>query len=258
VEGGQIAFAAIVITLFAVGAIVAVSLHYKAERERREAMRALAAQMGFAFTERDPLLDQRFRGFRDFGRGHSRTGLNLISGETRLGGVRMRLLMGDYRYKITTSNGKSTSTATYNMSFISVVPVLRIAEELAVRSENFLDRLGAFVGFEDIDFESSEFSRRFHVKCSDRRFASDLFDPRMIEFFLESAVPEIEVQRGILLFDHGTRRWDPERFAVVLGWVDGFFARVPRHVRADRLPADERASDPVLNPTVRDGDGGAA
>lgn len=257
-EGGQIAFAAIVITLFAVGAIVAVSLHYKAERERREAMRALAVQMGFAFTERDPLLDQRFRGFRDFGRGHSRTGLNLISGETRLGGVHMRLLMGDYRYKITTSNGKSTSTTTYNMSFISVVPALRMTEELAVRSENFLDRLGAFVGFEDIDFESSEFSRRFHVKCSDRRFASDLFDPRMIEYFLESAVPEIEAQRGILMFDHGTRRWDPERFAVVLGWVDGFFARIPRHVRADRLPADERASDPVLNPTGRDGNGGAA
>jgi hypothetical protein len=204
------------------------------------------------------VLDQRFRGFRDFGRGHSRTGLHLISGETRLGGVHMRLLMGDYRYKITTSNGKSTSTATYNMSFISVVPALRMTEELAVRSENLLDRLGAFVGFEDIDFESSEFSRRFHVKCSDRRFASDLFDPRMIEFFLESAVPEIEAQRGILLFDHGTRRWDPERFAVVLGWVDGFFARIPRHVRADRLPADERASDPVLNPTGRDGDGGAA
>jgi hypothetical protein len=258
VEGGQIAFAAIVITLFAIGVIVAVAFHHKAERERREAMRALAAQMGFAFTERDLVLDQRFRGFRDFGRGHSRTGLHLISGETRLGGVRMRLLMGDYQYKITTSNGKSTSTTTYNMSFISVVPALRIAEDLAVRSENFLDRLGAFVGFEDIDFESSEFSRRFHVKCSDRRFASDLFDPRMIEYFLESAVPEIEAQRGILLFDHGTRRWDPERFAVVLNWIDGFFARVPRHVRADRLPADERASDPVLNPTGRDGDGGVA
>ena len=257
-EGGQIAFAAIVITLFAIGAIVAVAFHRRAERERREAMRALAAQMGFAFTEADPTLDQRFRGFRDFGRGHSRTGLHLISGETRLGGVHMRLLMGDYQYKITTSNGKSTSTTTYNMSFISVVPALRIAEELAVRSENFLDRLGAFVGFEDIDFESSEFSRRFHVKCSDRRFASDLFDPRMIEYFLESAVPEIEAQRGILLFDHGTRRWDPERFAVVLNWIDGFFARVPRHVRADRLPADERASDPVLNPTARAGEGGAA
>ena len=68
-EGGQIAFAAIVITLFAIGVIVAVAFHHKAERERREAMRALAAQMGFAFTERDPVLDQRFRGFRDFGRG---------------------------------------------------------------------------------------------------------------------------------------------------------------------------------------------
>jgi hypothetical protein len=251
-------FVVLVFVAFATVAVVAVVFHFKAERERREAMRAFAARMGFDFTEADPGLDARLRDFSDFGKGHSRTGLNLASGHATLGGVRMSVLLGDYRYKITSGSGKNRSTKTYHLSFVSVVPVLAIHEELAVRSENFLDRIGAAIGFDDIDFESSEFSKRFHVKCSDRRFAFDLFDPRMMEYFLERPPYEVEAHRGILVFDRGTRRWEPREFEGALGWIDGFFARIPRHVRADRLPPSERASDPILNPTGPTGQGESA
>jgi len=77
VGGAEIVFAAVVI------AIILASRVAKAERERREAMHALATQMGFGFVAADVGLDER-----------------------------MRVLMGDYRFKITTSNGKSTTTKT--------------------------------------------------------------------------------------------------------------------------------------------------
>lgn len=227
--------------------IVALVVGARRERERREAMRAYATRMGLRFTERDEALDERMAAFPPFAVGHSRVGLNLMEGEATLGGVRMTYLAGDYQYKVTTSNGKSTQTTTYNMSFIAVAPVLSIGEELTVREEGVFDKIGAFLGFDDIDFESSEFSKRFHVKCSDRRFAFDLFDPRMMEFFLGSRPPRVHARAGVLLFDYGTRRWELGEFDGVRAWVDGFFLRVPRHVRASRLPVSEHAADPILS-----------
>lgn len=229
--------------------IVAIVVGSKRERERREAMRAYATRMGLRFTDRDDTLDERMAAFPPFAIGHSRVGLNLMEGEATLGGVRMTYLAGDYQYKVTTSNGKSTQTTTYNMSFIAVAPVLSVPEELTVRAEGMFDKIGAFLGFDDIDFESSEFSKRFHVKCSDRRFAFDLFDPRMMEFFLAPKAPRVHARAGVLLFDHGTRRWEVGEFDGVRAWIDGFFLRVPRHLRAARLPESEHAADPILSPT---------
>lgn len=238
-----------VVIVVVVIVVVAIVVGSKRERERREAMRAYAARMGLRFTERDDSLDNRMAAFPPFAIGHSRVGLNLMEGEATLGGVRMTYLAGDYQYKITRSNGKTTSTSTYDMSFIAVAPMLAIGEELTVRAEGVFDKIGAFLGFDDIDFESSEFSKRFHVKCSDRRFAFDLFDPRMMEFFLGSKAPRIHARAGVLLFDHGTRRWEIDEFDGARAWVDAFFLRVPRHLRAARLPASEHASDPILSPT---------
>lgn len=247
------------VVMLALGAvalvIVALVLGAKRERERTEALRALAAGLGMRFTDRDPSLDARMAAFPMFALGHSRCGLNLMEGNLVSGGVRMSVLCGDYQYKVTTSNGKQTTTTTYNLSFIACMPVLSIGEDLTIREEGLFDKLGAFMGFDDIDFESSEFSKRFHVKCSDRRFAFDLFDPRMMEYFLGSRAPRIHARSGVLLFDYGTKRWDPAEFSGAFRWIDGFFARVPRHVRAARLPEADRAADPVLNPVHADGTG---
>ena len=43
--------------------------------------------------------------------------------------------------------------------------------ETIVRPEHVFDRLASFLGFDDIDFESVEFSKRFMVKFADRKFA---------------------------------------------------------------------------------------
>jgi hypothetical protein len=70
----------------------------------------------------------------------------------------------------------------------------------------------------------------------------------MMEYFLAAEPPRVQARAGVILIDRGVRRWEPSEFAAEFGWLDGFLARVPRHVRAARLPESEHPHDPVLNP----------
>lgn len=228
--------------------VFAVILSAKHERERREKLEALAAARGGQFYADFPGIHQVLPAYPLLERGHSRRAFNVASASLELGGIPCACLWGEYQYKITTSNGKRTQTTTYTHGFVALAPQLVVPEELTVRREGFLDKIGEFFGADDIDFESSEFSKRFHVKCSDRRFAFDLFDPRMMEFFLAGEPSSIHLLGNWMLFDRGSFRWEPANFEAELAWIDAFLARVPRHVRAARLPKQLHARDPVLNP----------
>jgi hypothetical protein len=63
---------------------------------------------------------------------------------------------------------------------------------LSIRSEGASDRLAEFFGFDEIKFESAEFSRAFHVKSPDRKWAYDVLHPRAMEFLL--SMPRFEIQ----------------------------------------------------------------
>ncbi|MFM7134861.1 MAG: hypothetical protein ACKO0W_11145, partial [Planctomycetota bacterium] len=188
--------------------------------------------------------------FSLFGRGHSPKAFNVASVAATIGGMPCRCVWGEFLYMVTVSTGKTTTTIPYIHGFLAVRPPLALAEELAVRREQFVDRVGEFFGSDDIDFESDAFSRAFHVKCPSRRFAFDLFDPMMIEFFLKSDPPGVEMRGNWMLFDRGPRRMEPQLHRADLDWADRFLMRVPRHVRAERLPREMHANDPVLSPSA--------
>ena len=56
---------------------------------------------------------------------------------------------------------------------------------LRVDPEDFLDRFVGRITGNDIDLESEEFNRAFTVSCPDRKFASDVLHPQMMEFLLQ-------------------------------------------------------------------------
>ena len=60
----------------------------------------------------------------------------------------------------------------------------RNVPDLLIRPEGFFDKVAGAFGFDDIDFESEEFSRAFFVKSSDKRFAYDVLHPRMLELLM--------------------------------------------------------------------------
>ncbi len=215
----------VILAVIAVAAVIA--WYFRSlERERRVALEYLAAELGLSFDSRaDGTLHRRYA-HTLFSRGRRRSGYNTLSGPLTLGGRPFYVRMGDYRY--TTGSGKNART--HRLSYA----VLRVpwieTPHLLIRREGIADKIGGGLGFDDIDFESEEFSRTFWVKSSDRKFAYDVVHPVMMRFLLEGPKPHVEILDDACLLLDGTSRWEPSRFRGWLRWAEAFFERWPEHV----------------------------
>ncbi|MCA8953660.1 MAG: hypothetical protein KDE27_29375 [Planctomycetes bacterium] len=208
-------------------------LQWQAEKKRQSELAAFAAANGFAFDPgHDSSHDDRFAQFEIFRRGHSRIARNTMTGRTRLFDRDCRIVCGDFRYKVTSSNGKTTQTTTYNFSYLIVHPPWD-TPPLLIRPEGFFDKVAGAFGFDDIDFESDEFSRKFYVKSPDKRFAYDVLHPRMMEFLLGEQPPMIDIEDRALCLGGGKKRWSPAEFDRKLEFVRGFCELWPRHLVRD-------------------------
>ncbi|MEQ8208797.1 MAG: hypothetical protein RH917_03115 [Lacipirellulaceae bacterium] len=207
---------------------------HQAAKKRRAALSQLADSLGWVYTQaRDHGHDERFAQFDLFRRGSNRFAYNTLVGqiETPLG--LQSAQMGDYHYatRSTDSKGKSKTTHHHRSYLVVEIPLSGVPS-LTIRPEHFFDRVGSFFGFDDIDFESAEFSDKFHVKSQDKRFAYDLVHPRMMEFLLNRRGPIIDVQQGWLCIQEGGI-WKPEEFLTHLQWSQEFFSLWPQHLIAD-------------------------
>lgn len=226
-----------VLLLVAVGAY----LHWRAEQARRLELQQIADRLGFRFAPGDdPDHDDRYAQFEIFRRGHSRVAKNTMTGTLQLLDHPCRVCCGDFRYRVTRQHGKSRSTSTYRFSYLIVHLPWR-TPPLLVRPEGIFDKLAGAFGFDDIDFESVEFSRRFHVKSDDKRFAYDVLHPRAMEFLLARRPPMLDLEDGALCLGDGARRWTPGQFEEQLEFVRAFFALWPRHLAADLEGASWRS-----------------
>jgi len=221
------AFVALAVALIVFGILKA--------RERREAMARLAAELGFEYYPDDPWnLEDKYAMFELFGRGHSRKAANVICGE-----VDGRAVVAfDYRY--TTGSGKNQSTHSCQ-ALVMGLPI--VAAGLRMRSENLFDRVASWVGYDDIDFESDEFSRRYHVASEDRRFAYDILHARLIDYLLGcGSVPNLEMQGPLMvLFDS---QGDAANVRRLLAIGREIVASIPDYVRSARgigQPAGDEA-----------------
>lgn len=219
-----------VLAIIALAGLIAY-LAWLQEKKRREALGALAQQLGWRFDpSHDRAHDDEYEHFEVFRRGHSRSAFNTLWGSIEVDDRTYTAKMGDFRYKVTQSSGKSTSTRTYRFSYLIVHLPFPSVPDLLVRREGIFDKLAGAFGFDDIDFESEEFSRRFHVKSPDKRFAYDVVHPRMMEFLLIGDPPTIDIERGRCCITDGSRRWKPHDFKHRLRWLTEFFDRWPDHL----------------------------
>jgi len=211
---------------------LAVWWHYKQEKERREALFALAQKLGWRFDpSRDTSHDNEYSHFEIFRRGHSRSAHNTLTGETEIAGRLYTAKMGDFTYKVTTSNGKTTSTTTYRFSYLIVHLPFVGAPDLLIRREGLFDKLAGVFGRGSINFESEEFSRRFYVNSPDRKFAFDVVTPRMMEFLMKGKPAAVDIEQGRCCLSDGSKRWKPEEFEANLAWLKEFFALWPEHLK---------------------------
>ena len=206
---------ALVVLVVVALVLVAIYLGHQAAKKRCEAMAALAADLGWSFSpEKDTRHDDEYAHFEIDGRSFSAKA-------------------GDFRYKITSSNGKTTTTRTHRFSYRILHLPFSGLPDLLIRPEGGFDKMAGAFGFDDIGFESAEFSRRFYVKSPDRRFAYDVVSPRMIEFLLRRPGPVIDLERDRCCLSEGRRRWEPDQLKSQLRFASTFFERWPDHVVAE-------------------------
>ena len=208
----------------------------KAAQARRDALAALANELGFRFDpSNDADHDDEYAQFEIFRRGHSRSAYNTLTGDIDPAGpdaglAPLPVKMGDFTYKVTSSNGKTTTTHTYHLSYAILHLPYANVPNLLIRPEGMFDKLAGVLGFDDIDFESAEFSRRFHVKSGDKKFAYDVCHPRMMEFLMNAKPPTIDIEHGRCCLFSGGKRWEPAEFRQALSWANAFFEQWPDHV----------------------------
>ncbi|MBN1972203.1 MAG: hypothetical protein JW787_01090 [Sedimentisphaerales bacterium] len=191
----------LIIVLFIVIAIVAMVFGFIAAQKRREAMLSLASRLGMHF---DPGKDKSIARQYDFldklRQGHNRYACNILSGNYRDHEVKIF----DYHYQ--TGSGKNTHH--YHISFF-MLQMPMVFPELTIGPEGIFSKIGQSLGYDDIDFESHEFSRKFCVRSKDKKFAYDFCNAQMIEYLLSNSDMNIEIEHHILAISF-SRRLSPE------------------------------------------------
>jgi len=201
-------------------------------RKRREGLVALTGELGWSLRlENDPTHDDRYAQFGVFRRGDTRRAYNTMEGTYEICGAACDCRMGDFKYTQTTGSGKNRRRTTHHFSYLIVHTPWATVPTLTIRKEHLFDKMAGALGFDDIDFESSEFSKKFFVKSSNKRFAYDAITPAMMEFLLEHYGDPVHIELGCFLITSGSGKWDAGGFRRRLAWAEKFFGLWPEHLR---------------------------
>jgi hypothetical protein len=176
-------------------AIAFVIYRNRTKDRRRVELASVASRMGFSF---DPAHDETFAvgwGFLSLlSGGHDRYAFNLLKGDYE----GHRVTVFDYHH--TTGSGKNKREHYLTVFFLVVKEIF---PRLVIQPKTLADKVAEAAGFEDINFESAEFSRAFCVKSPDKRFAYDVCNAPMIEFLLANRDLEITVEGPALMLSFG-------------------------------------------------------
>jgi len=196
----------IIVGVIAVVVVVAV-LAYLSAQKRRQAMMALAARLGLQFDPgKNWALAERYGFLNKLRAGSNRYVFNTLSGNYQSQGVTAL----DFHYETysTDSKGHRQTHHHYFSCFLLHLP--KSFPEVAIAREGFFSKVAQAFGYDDIDFESHEFSRKFCVRSRDKKFAYDFCNARMMEYLLANDDLTIEVDQDTLALTFNSRL-DPAR-----------------------------------------------
>ncbi len=186
-----------IVALIIVGAIFG----HLAAKKRSSALAALAARLGLSFDpDKDRDMSRRYDFLDKLHQGSNRYAFNVLSGP--YAGHNVTLF--DYHYE--TGSGKDKHD--YYFSFF-VLRLPAFFPELTIQPEGLFSKIAQALGYDDIDFESAEFSRKFCVRSKDKKFAYDVCNARMVEYLLAQPDLMIEIERDALAISFN-RRLAPE------------------------------------------------
>ena len=134
-----------------------------------------------------------------------------------------------FQYQYTTGSGRNRTTHTYS---IAVITYPMAFHETSLSRENILTSIGKVVGIRDIEFESEEFNRAFYVKCADKKFAYDLFHPRMMEFLLAAFRHNMQI-KGTRMLVHQGGSLNLDFLISSKSFMQSFWTQIPDYLKSD-------------------------
>lgn len=219
-----------ILIVLGIAVVIAIAIFsHLAAKKRREAMAAWAAANGLTFSRaKDYSFDNRFDEFDCLKQGSRRYAFNIMEGDYH----DRPLLAFDYHYETYSTDSKGRRRTNHHYFSAVVVRYELPLKPLTMRKEGFFDKVSGLFGFDDIDFESAEFSKEFHVKAPDRKWAYDVLHTRAIEFMLAQPRFSMEMYgKDVIAWRGG--RFDPEEFEQAAAVVEGLLDQLPEYVKRE-------------------------
>ncbi len=233
-----IGFLMALVLALGIGAFV---LGKRAEQRRRAELTSLCERRGWRLSPaHDDSMEDRYAEFPSLGRGDDRYAFNVVEGPLPPGkddGGARRCCAFDYHYETYSTDSKGHRQTRHHHFSALVVECALPLQSLSIRPETFFDRIGEFFGADDIDFESAEFSRAFHVKAGNRKWAFDVIHQETMEFLLAAPRFMLEFRHGRVLVRRESV-WQVADLEQALDVACGVLDRLPGYLlREWRQPA---------------------
>lgn len=217
----------IIVPVFIVLFIALAVYSHKKEKERRERLQGCADAFGL-YYEPDKVrgFDNQHPDFNFLRRGSNRYAHNILSGEWQGRDV----TVFDYHYETHSTDSKGRRTTHHHRFSAAMVRAEFRLQSMAIRPEGIFDRVKAAFGWDDIDFESAEFSKRFHVSAKDRRWAYDVLPAQTMELLLDNPSRELYFEGNILAV-RSNKSLEPVEVEGLLDIASGVLNGIPQFAR---------------------------
>ncbi len=210
--------------LVAAGAFVA----WRLEDRRRDAIGQAAARLGLSFApERNAALARQYEHLRGLHDGANRYAFDVLHGDYEA----LPVTLFDFHHETHSTDSQGVSQTQHHYHHVALLHLPREFPDLLIGPEGIFSKIAQAVGYDDIDFESHEFSRRFCVRSHDKRFAYDFCNSAMIEFLLANPSLRLEIQAGLLALVF-PGRLPPAEIGTKLALLPAIRERMPAYLFA--------------------------
>lgn len=193
--------------------------------KRRQALSELAARLNLNFNPgQDYDIPVRFNFIKEFAQGENRYATNILSGNFQQNDV----LAFDYHYETVYYDKDGRHTESHWFSFF-ILTIPAVFPNLTICREGLFTKIAEAFGYQDIKFESAEFSNTFCVRSPDKKFAYDVCNAKMMEYLLANRDLSIEIENQVVALAFN-RRISMEEFEKDLQRLIEIRSRLPDYL----------------------------
>ena len=209
--------------------VVGCYIFWKIEQQRREKWKAWAAQNGWSYDHRRNRATAKRYAFLDkLQQGSNRYAMHCLRGEWE--GRDAEAFT--FHYETYSRDSKGRRRTHHHYVGVVLLTIDGDFPQLTIAPEGFFSKIAQAIGYDDIDFESIEFSKKFVVRSKDKKFAYDFCHTRMMEHMLQNPRTVLELEGDTLALYDGNRL-EPEEIEPYLRHLHAIREWMPDYLFSD-------------------------